>query len=516
MKKWVAAVIASSMTSVTAADLLEVFKLARSRDPVYATARATWAAAQEKIPQGRALLLPAISASANTNYNDREIAFRNGTSAPGRFNSNGYTVALTQPIYRMQNNIQYSQAQLLALQADMQLAAASQDLMLRVTQAYFDILLMQDTLELAQAQKEVIGHQLAQAKISFDVGAGVSTDVHEAQARYDLVVSQEVMARNDLLVKRRALNAIIAMQPETLAPLGPGFKLEEPQPNDVRYWVERGLSNSPQVAAQRYALDIAGEEIKRNHYGHYPTLDAVASYGRNNAGSGILGGVGYDITTKVVGVQVAVPIYQGGSITSKTREAAANEGKAREELETVSRQIAFVVEQAFASVVSGVEQVQALRAALSSTEKQVNATQIGRNEGARSSIDLLNAQQQLFQSRKDLAQAQYNYLMNRLRLSAAAGEIGEEDLLRVNGMLAAVSSPGNVQTVSLRVSLPPAATKPAPVSVLPAASVKREARMSDTRIERISGMLLSIELGSRAIGTTVSRAEPRHAASGVR
>jgi outer membrane protein TolC len=299
--------------------------------------------------------------------------------------------------------------------------------------------------------------------------------------------------------------------------LGPGFRLEEPQPNDVRHWVERGLSNSPQVAAQRYALDIAGEEIKRSHYGHYPTLDAVASYGRNNAGSGILGGVGYDITTKVVGVQVAVPIYQGGSITSKTREAAANQGKAREELETISRQIAFVVEQAFASVASGVEQVQSLRAALASTEKQVHATQIGRNEGARSSIDLLNAQQQLFQSRKDLAQAQYNYLMNRLRLRAAAGEIGEDDIVRVNSMLAIGQSPAGLRTDAPRVYTPPAVTvRSVPNGVPSASSSKRQARGSAARMERTSGLLLSTELGSGMVGATFDRAESRHAARGAR
>ena len=342
------------------------------------------------------------------------------------------------------------------------------------------MLLAQESADLAAAQKSVIGEQLRQARLNFDLGAAVSTDVHEAQARFDLVAAQEISARNDLTVRRRSLNAIIKTDPEKLAGLGPGFRLELPQPGHMQRWVDDAIANSPQIVAQRRALDIAMEEIDRNRYAHYPTLDAVASYGRNSSGSGILGGVGYDTTQGVVGVQIAIPIYQGGTMNSKTREAAANAEKARQELEATSRQVALAVEQAFTGVTSGVSQIEALRAALASTESQVHATRIGFTEGARSSIDLLNAQQQLFQARREVAQAQYGYLMNRLRLSAAAGSMDEGDLHKVSTMLA---PRGEANAVPSR----PAAKPPD----LPASR-----RVAAPAVEALSGLRLSTELAS--------------------
>lgn len=454
-------------------DLVEAVGLARTRDPVYAAARSAWAASHEKLPQARAALLPALSASANTNYNDRDIAFRNGTSAPGRFNTNGYNVALTQSLFRPQNHAQYAQARMLGVQADAQLAAAAQDLTLRVAQAYFDVLLAQDALALAQAQKGAIGQQLAQAKLSFDLGVTVSADVHEAQARHDLIASQEVLARNDLANRRRILNAIIATPAPDMAGLGPQFRIDPPEPNDVRRWVELATARNFQIAVQRLAVDIATEEVDRNRYAHYPTVDAVASYGRSSAGSGILGGVGYDITTATVGIQISVPLYQGGAVNSKQREAAANQQRARDELEAVSRQVEMAVGQAFDGVTSGIAQVEALRAALTSTEKQVHATRIGRDEGVRSSIDLLNAQQQLFQARRDLAQAQYNYLLNRLRLSAAAGGVDEDDLRKVNSLLAGSASAWTPQGPGMAAPTPSEARPPGSPYVSPLSSFTR-------------------------------------------
>lgn len=417
------------------ADLLGVYQLALARDSIYATARSAWAAAQEKIPQGRALLLPELSASANVNHNDREIAFRNNTNANDRFNSGAYNIAVTQPIFRMQNLTQYAQAKLIAQQADAQVAASANDLVLRVSQAYFDVLLTQDAVEVAEALKTAIGRQLSFAKLNFDLGVAVSTDVHEAQARYDLVASQEIAARNELFVRRRALNTIIGVQPAYLVGAGIRFRPEPPQPNDLQHWLDIALSRSPQIAAQRLAVEIATEEIERYRYGHYPTVDAVASYGKNSAGSGILGGVGYDITNRAVGVQVAVPLYQGGAVSARVREAAANQQRAQNELDTTSRQVAFAVEQAFSNVATGISQIRALRSVLDSADKQLQSTLMAQREGVRTSIDVLNAQQQFFQARKDVTQAHYAYLFNRLRLSATTGGIDESELRAVNRLL---------------------------------------------------------------------------------
>ena len=205
---------------------------------MYASARAAWAATQEKLPQGRAGLLPQANLSASTQYNDREISFRNPQPAAiGQFNSNALTLSLTQPLFRPQNYTQYQQAKTQLTQADAQLALAAQDLVLRVAQAYFDVLLAQDNVAFAGAQKTAIAEQLAQAKRNFEVGTATITDQHDAQARYDLTVSQEIAARNDLEIKRRALEQLTGKAAPELALLGKGFTLTLPQPDDMDAWV---------------------------------------------------------------------------------------------------------------------------------------------------------------------------------------------------------------------------------------------------------------------------------------
>src|SRR5690606_26337111 len=230
-----------------AADLLDILRRAQANDAAYAAARASWQAAQERIPQGLAGLLPNASVSANTQYNDRDLEFRNGVDASGRFNNNAITVQIAQPIYRLQNKIQYDQAKVQVAQADYQLSAALQDLILRVAQAYFDILLAQDNVELARAQKRAIGEQLAQAKRNFEVGTATITDTHEAQARYDLVTAQEIAALNDLELRRRALQQIIGTEPPPISPLGPDFALVPPEPSSMETWVETAVGASLEV-----------------------------------------------------------------------------------------------------------------------------------------------------------------------------------------------------------------------------------------------------------------------------
>ncbi len=423
--------------SAYAADLLEIYRMAQGADVVYGSARATWAATQERIPQGRSGLLPTVNLSASTQYNDREIQLRSPGSLPDKsqFNSNAITLSISQPIYRRQNIVAYEQAKTQVEQADAILAQASQDLILRISQAYFDILLAQDNVAFAGAQKTAIAEQLQQAKISFEVGTATITDTHEAQARYDLAVSQEIAAKNDLEVKIRTLEQFIGRATPALSPLGTALKLVTPDPATMDKWAEEARLANLQVRAAEAALTVANKEVERNRGAHHPTLDAFASYSENRTGAGTLGGPGFDNNTKAIGLQLAIPIYQGGLVNSRVREALANEERARNDLENARRTAELAARQTYLGVTNGIAQVKALEAALVSTQSSLDSTRLGREVGVRTQVDVLNAQQQLFSARRDLAQARYTYLLSSLRLKSAVGRLTEQDVMQVNVLL---------------------------------------------------------------------------------
>ncbi len=423
--------------SAQAADLLETFRAAQANDPVFAAARAAHQAGLEKLPQGRSLLLPSLNLSANSTLNDQTVQYHGTFPFPGgnqRYNSHGYSVNLTQPLFRQQNWLAYTESGLQVAQAEAQFMLAEQDLILRVAQAYFDVLIAQDSVQLAEAQKTAITEQLEQAKRNFEVGSATITDTHEAQARYDLTSAQEIAAQNDLEIKRRALQQLINAMPKELKPLGKEFKLEAPQPADMEKWVGEAESNNPQLAIAKAGAEIAEKEVARNRGGHYPTVDLVANYSKNYANGGNFG-VGSDVTGKSVGVQLNLPLFQGGVVNSRWREAEANRDRAKEELENARRSVATQTRQAYLGVVSGIAQVKALQQALTSSESVLEASKLGQEVGVRTNLDVLNAQQQLYATRRDLYQAEYNYLVSHLRLKAAAGSLGEADVDRVNRAL---------------------------------------------------------------------------------
>jgi outer membrane protein len=436
-KRFLVGIIALFHTQLFAADLLEVYQEAKQNDSTFASAQSSWEAGQEKLPQGRALLLPNVGLSANTTYNDNNIKFRdaNSTTMDRKYNTNGYTITATQPIYRKQNFAQYQQSKYQVEQANAQYSLAQQDLILRVTQVYFDVLLAQDTIAFAESQKAAIGEQLAQAKRNFEVGTATITDTHEAQARYDLVVAQEITAQNDLDIKRYALLQIIGKMPELLKTLPINLSLSAPEPNDMNYWVEQAQRESQQVKIQQAAYDIATEEVSRNRGGHYPTVDLVGTYGDNSAGNNLTSGIGNDTKSKTLGLQLNVPLFSGGAVSSRVREAIALQEKALHDLETARRNATLQARQAFLGVSAGMAQTKALEQALVSSESSLNSSKLGQEVGVRTAVDVLNAQQQLFSAKRDLAQSRYNYLLSRLRLKAAAGSLTEEDLKTINQLL---------------------------------------------------------------------------------
>lgn len=442
LNPYILAAMLGSSGLAQAADLLETFRAAQANDPVFAAARAALQAGQERLPQGRSQLLPSVSVSANSTFNDQTIQYAGGSPFGGpnpalqRYNSYGYSVNLTQPLFRMQNWTAYTEAELQVAQAEAQFKLAEQDLILRVAQAYFDVLIAQDSVELAGAQKIAITEQLEQAKRNFEVGSATITDTHEAQARYDLTVAQEIAAQNDLEIRRRALQQLINEMPKDIRHLGKEFSLESPQPADMEQWVNDAQLNNPQLAVAKAAAEIAEKEVTRNRGGHLPTIDLVASYSKNNANGSSLGfGGGSEVTGKSVGVQLNMPLYQGGATSSRTREAEANRERAKEELENARRSVATQTRQAYLGVVSGIARVKALQQALTSSESVLEASKLGQEVGVRTNLDVLNAQQQVYATRRDLYQAEYNYLVSQLRLKAASGSLGEEDVARVNRAL---------------------------------------------------------------------------------
>jgi outer membrane protein len=316
--------------------------------------------------------------------------------------------------------------------SEAQFKLAEQDVILRAAQTYFDVLMAQDTLQLTIAQKTAIAQQLQQAKRNFEVGTATITDTYEAQARFDLVVAQEIAAENNLEIRRRALQQLTNAEMLNLNALGEGFKLESPNPVGVQKWVADAQQGNYQMVMANAAYELADIEVSKNRGGHLPTLDAVGNYS-NNTGCSFTG-CG-DTKSTSLGLQLNMPLFAGGATQSKWNEAAANREKSKQDLESARRNVELQTSQAYLGVASGIAQVQALQQALKSSESLLQASKLGQEVGVRTSLDVLNAQQQMFSTRRDLYQAQYNYLMSHLRLKAAAGSLAETDLVRVNQAL---------------------------------------------------------------------------------
>ncbi|NNG25145.1 TolC family outer membrane protein [Telluria aromaticivorans] len=450
-KPLIAVLVASAFFSLNAgaADLIQVYQQALANDATFASARASAAAGRERIAQGRAGLLPTVGLTGSSIKNDadnspwNEGQFVNNpiTGTPTLVAGSGsnvrtteYTLALTQPLFRWAAWQTYQQSKLQQAVAEAQFAQAQQDLITRVAQAYFDVLAAQDKLESTRAQKTAVTEQLASAKRNFEVGTQTITDTHEAQAAYDLVIAQEFAAVNDLDNKNNALQAIIGTSPAMLAPLKTGITLAAPSPASPDPWVSSAETQNYGVTVSQLQVELARREISRNRAGHYPTLDLVAASTRRDVGGQITGsGVAKN---NGIGVQFAVPIFNGFGVTSRVRESIALEDKARNDLEATRRQAALQARQAYLGVNSGMAQVKALEAAEVSSQSALESNKLGYQVGVRINIDVLNAQRQLYSTRTDLSRARYDTILNGLRLKAASGSLREADLAAVNNLLA--------------------------------------------------------------------------------
>ena len=431
----VAALIVSAPSP--AEDLMQIYREAQQNDPAIAAARANWEATQERVPQARAGLLPnvALSASANANYFGTNLDSDPHVGINRNFGLGGVTVSASQPLYRYANSVAYSQAVEQVQQADYTLASARQDLILRVAIAYFDVLLAQFSVEVTESQKAAVSEQLAQAKRNFEVGVATITDTNEAQAKYDSIVAQEISARNDLENKRTALRAIIGRAPADLRKLGPGFEPTLPSPNSLDVWVERALADNLAVRIAQYNADIAALEIERQRAGRLPTVDLVASFNAQAFNATINTSAAGEQHQAAIGVALNVPLYTGGFVDSKVREALALQDAARQNLEVARRNALFSAQTGFTGVTSAAASVKAFEQALVSAQTAYESNKTGQEVGVRTNLDVLNTQQNVFQTRRDLAQAYFNYLIGVLRLKSAVGSLDEADLEEINRRL---------------------------------------------------------------------------------
>jgi len=418
----------------TGDDLLELYRQAKTSDPAWLAAQAGYQAGIEKAPQGRALLLPTLGLSASKSESDQQVTLPMSSNTY-HYGTDAYTIQVTQPLYNKQNAAVYAQGLAGANQSELELETARQDLILRTSHAYFDVLAAQDALDFVILEKESISKQLTLARRNFAVGNATLVDVHEAQARYDIAAAQQITATNFLEVRKEALRVLTGNEPGTLTRLETKLDLQGPEPANMNQWVEISFNGNQRIKSQQEAVVIARQEVEKSRGGHLPTLDLTASRAYSDAGGSVLG-FAIESTTNQIGLQFQMPLYQGGGISSKVRESVAQLEVASQRLDQTRRLVAQQVRESYLDVINGVARVQALEQARISNERALESTVIGYERGVRTGVDVLNAQRELFRTRLSLSQARYDYLISHLRVKAAAGMLQEQDMERINRLLA--------------------------------------------------------------------------------
>jgi outer membrane protein len=414
-------------------DLTRAFRDAKARDPQLVIASASEAASIARQDQAVAALLPNIGfagtaarQAASTNTVDRKT-----------FTSQTYSLSLSQPLFRPQSWQAKEQSGLAATQAGLQKVTAEQDLMVRVATAYFESLIAQANLAAARAQKTAIEEQLNVAKKSFTAGTATKIDQQESQARFDLAAAQEISAKNELDAKLTSLRILTGQAPQSLAQLPRGLELAQPLPNDAGQWLEQARKNNLQVQQAQIGTEIAKREISKQASGHLPTVDLVGSASRSKNQQLTL--LGITSTNAALGLQVNAPIYSGGGVSARTREAVALHQKSDAELDAARLQAEQNTQQLFSRLNSSLALVKALETAERSSQLALDSNVLGYGVGVRVNVDVLNSQQQLFSTRRDLAKARYDFLLDGLRIKQAVGGLREDDLNEISQLLVANS-----------------------------------------------------------------------------
>jgi len=421
-----------------AENLSNIYSLAEMNDPQFRGARAKYMADSEGSYQAWGAMLPQINGSMHQTSTNSDVTPAGGSTSNLEYDTSGYTLSLTQTIYNHAKFAQISQASAVSAQAQAQYHHAEQELILRAAERYFDVLAAQDNLAFTRAEKKSIAHQLKQTQQRFNVGLTAITDVHEAKARYDQSVAQDIAAENQLAISREVLREMTGKDHPQLDSLREDTPLLQPNPADIGKWVKTALTNNYLLLAARQAMEASSAGISKARAGHYPSLDLVAQKTYLDDEGSALGKREQEDTT--VSLQLSMSLFSGGAVMSRSREASYRHMQSKEGLEQTRRATERQARNAYLSVQANISQVRALKQALASSNTALKATTAGFKVGTRTTVDVLDSQRDLFRAKLNYALARYKYIMETLRLKQAAGTLSKQDLLAINNWLSANQS----------------------------------------------------------------------------
>ena len=424
------ALMAAFTGHASAQSLSQLFEAAKGHDATYKSARSQFDASLARAEQAKALLRPTANLGAGFSKSDINLT---DTALSRQQESRNLTFSGSQPLYRPGNKASYEQGMKQVALGEAQLKIAEQDLIVRLSQAYFDVLTAQESLNFVKAQKSAVSEQLAAAKRNFEVGTSTITDTREAQARFDLVTAQEIAAENDLRVKQGILADTVGQPQVKPQPLMAAANIDRLQTGTVQSWVAQSSQENGNLTAARIALEVARLEIEKAKAAVKPTLDLNASYGVNRFQN--VTAVQFNNNNTTIGLAFNMPLYTGQASQNRIRETVALEEKARNDLEAAQRNVAQATRTAFFGLESGLSQIKALQAAEASSQSALDANKLGYQVGVRINIDVLNSQSQLFQTKRDLAKARHDVLVGQLRLRQAAGVLSAEDVKSLDALL---------------------------------------------------------------------------------
>ena len=429
-KRLLASLCLLAVTSVQGQDLLTVFDLALQQDPALREARQQLESVRESRPQALSLLLPSLSLGGSAGYTDRDIV-RGSNEGREDFSDYGLSLRLQQPVFRRDLWLQLDQSDNQIAQAEATYARAELDLMARVINVYFSILAAQDDLTVSIAQTEANSRQLEQARQRFDVGLIAITDVHEAQAAYDSSRADQISSENKVDDAWEALYEIVGPYPKEIATLGEELPLTPPEPANIDEWANSAVQQNYAVIAAMNTAEFQRKQIEVTRSGHYPTVDLQARYGidRTNAD------LGSDVNAREIGLELNVPLYQGGGVTSRVRQAQYDYEAAREALDRERRSVNADIRNAYRGVISSISRVHALKATMVSSKSALDSTQAGYEVGTRTLVDVLTVQSQMFDATRNYLSSRYQYIINAALLKQRASILSREDIVGINGWL---------------------------------------------------------------------------------
>jgi outer membrane protein len=419
--------------SAQAQSLVELYSAAKEYDASYQSAKSQYDATVARGEQARAAVLPTVNLSASGNQTRNDNSLSNPSQR--EFSAQSATLSASQPLFRPANWASAAQGKMQLELAQAQRNSAELDLIVRVSQAYFDVLAATDSLDYITSQKAAVAEQLASAKRNFEVGTATITDTRDAQARFDLVGAQQLAAENDLRVKSLALEQLVGKPGARPKPLRMPVALPPLAPADVSEWVAQAEKNNPSLLQLQTALEVAKLETDKAQSGHQPTVDLVGSYTTSSNSGSASSAASFTNNSATIGLSFNLPLFAGFSVQNRIKEVMALENKARNDLDAAKRSVAQATRSAFFGVQSGLSQVRALEAAEVSSQSALDANKLGYQVGVKINIDVLNSQSQLFDTKAKLAKARYDVLVGGLRLRQATGSLSEQDLASINRQL---------------------------------------------------------------------------------